>query len=67
MGVEQPGFADLVDLVKAGKAYVKISGAYRASKLGPDYRRLHPAREGADRAPIPTASSGAPTGRIRIR
>ena len=37
LGVEQPGFADLVDLVKSGKAYVKISGAYRASKLGPDY------------------------------
>src|SRR6476660_6975624 len=37
LGVEQPGFADLVDLVKAGKAYVKISGAYRASKLAPDY------------------------------
>lgn len=35
-GVEQPGFADLVDLVKSGKAYVKISGAYRASKLAPD-------------------------------
>jgi predicted TIM-barrel fold metal-dependent hydrolase len=37
LGVEQPGFSDLVDLVKAGKAYVKISGAYRASKNGPDY------------------------------
>jgi len=37
LGVEQPGFADLVDLVKAGKTYVKISGAYRASKLAPDY------------------------------
>ena len=37
LGVEQPGFADLVDLVKASKAYVKISGAYRASKLAPDY------------------------------
>ena len=37
LGVEQPGFADLVELVKSGKAYVKISGAYRASKLGPDY------------------------------
>jgi predicted TIM-barrel fold metal-dependent hydrolase len=36
-GIEQPGFADLVDLVKSGKAYVKISGAYRASKLAPDY------------------------------
>ena len=37
LGVEQPGFSDLVDLVKAGKAYVKISGAYRASTQGPDY------------------------------
>ena len=37
LGVEQPGFADLVELVKSGKAYVKISGAYRASKLGPEY------------------------------
>jgi predicted TIM-barrel fold metal-dependent hydrolase len=37
LGVDQPGFADLVELVKSGKAYVKISGAYRASQLGPDY------------------------------
>jgi predicted TIM-barrel fold metal-dependent hydrolase len=37
LGVEQPGFGDLLELVKSGKAYVKISGAYRASKLAPDY------------------------------
>src|ERR1700736_1487079 len=37
LGVDQPGFADLVELVRTGKAYVKISGAYRASKLTPDY------------------------------
>jgi predicted TIM-barrel fold metal-dependent hydrolase len=37
LGLEQPGFADLLELVKSGKAYVKISGAYRASKLGPDF------------------------------
>ena len=37
LGVEQPGFSDLVELVKSGKAYVKISGAYRSSKLGPDF------------------------------
>jgi predicted TIM-barrel fold metal-dependent hydrolase len=37
LGVSQPGFSDLVELVKSGKAYVKISGAYRASKLAPDY------------------------------
>jgi predicted TIM-barrel fold metal-dependent hydrolase len=37
LGLEQPGFADLTELVKAGKAYVKISGAYRLSKQAPDY------------------------------
>jgi len=37
LGVGQPGFADLIDLVRSGKAYVKISGAYRASTLAPDY------------------------------
>ena len=36
-GTDQPGFSDLVDLVRSGKAYVKISGAYRSSKLAPDY------------------------------
>src|SRR5471032_1993989 len=42
LGVGQPGFSDLLDLVKSGKAYVKISGAYRASKLGPDYADVAP-------------------------
>ena len=37
LGPEQPGFVDLLHLVASGKAYVKISGAYRASKLPPDY------------------------------
>lgn len=37
LGTGQPGFADLLTLVKSGKAYVKISGAYRASSHGPDY------------------------------
>jgi len=37
LGLDQPGWADLVELVKSGKAYVKISGAYRLSKQGPDY------------------------------
>jgi predicted TIM-barrel fold metal-dependent hydrolase len=41
-GVEQPGFMDLLELVKSGKAYVKISGAYRASKVGPDYPDVAP-------------------------
>jgi predicted TIM-barrel fold metal-dependent hydrolase len=42
LGVGQPGFADLLALVKSGKAYVKISGAYRASKLAPDYPDVIP-------------------------
>jgi predicted TIM-barrel fold metal-dependent hydrolase len=42
LSVEQPGFADLVELVKSGKVYVKISGAYRASALGPDYSDVVP-------------------------
>ncbi|OKO88563.1 hydrolase [Bradyrhizobium sp. NAS80.1] len=42
LGLEQPGFSDLIELVKSGKAYVKISGAYRSSKLGPDYQDMAP-------------------------
>ena len=37
LGTRQPGFPDLVELVRSGKAYVKISAAYRVSKLAPDY------------------------------
>ncbi|RQH12128.1 hydrolase [Bradyrhizobium sp. RP6] len=42
LGLEQPGFSDLMALVKSGKAYVKISGAYRSSKLAPDYQDMVP-------------------------
>jgi predicted TIM-barrel fold metal-dependent hydrolase len=42
LGVAQPGFSDMVELVKSGKAYVKISGGYRASKLAPDYQDVVP-------------------------
>ena len=55
LGAGQPGFSDLLDLVKSGKAYVKISGAYRASKLGPDY---------ADAAPLTRALIAANPERI---
>ncbi|WP_456738135.1 MULTISPECIES: amidohydrolase family protein [unclassified Bradyrhizobium] len=41
-GLAQPGFADLIALVKSGKAYVKISGAYRSSHLAPDYQDMAP-------------------------
>jgi len=42
LGIGQPGFSDLVELVKSGKAHVKISGAYRSSKLAPDYADIVP-------------------------
>jgi len=42
LGVDQPGFSALVDLVRSGKAYVKISGAYRASSRSPDFADAKP-------------------------
>ena len=42
LGEKQPGFADLVELVRSGSAYVKISGAYRASRRAPDYPDVVP-------------------------
>jgi predicted TIM-barrel fold metal-dependent hydrolase len=55
LGPEQPGFADLTELLRTGKAYVKISGAYRSSKLGPDY---------PDAAPLARALIAANADRI---
>ena len=54
-GPAQPGFADLLDLLRSGKAYAKISGAYRASTGGPDY---------ADAAPLAKALIAANPARI---
>jgi predicted TIM-barrel fold metal-dependent hydrolase len=42
LGPRQPGFAELLDLVRSGRAYVKISGAYRSSNLAPDYADVMP-------------------------
>ena len=41
-GLRQPGFDKLLQLVESGKAYVKISAAYRASSTAPDYPDLAP-------------------------
>ncbi|MDP9112621.1 MAG: amidohydrolase family protein [Acidobacteriota bacterium] len=41
-GLTQPGFPDLINLVRSGRAYVKISGAYRASTQSPDYPDVTP-------------------------
>ena len=42
LGLTQPGWNDLVDLVRSGKAYVKLSAAYRASTQPPDYPDVGP-------------------------
>ena len=55
LGVAQPGFSDLVELLRSGKAYVKISGAYRVSHQGPDF---------ADAAPLARALIAANPERI---
>src|SRR5215469_6912868 len=55
LGTSQPGFSDLLDLVRSGKAYVKVSGAYRASTQAPDY---------LDAAPLAQALIAANADRI---
>jgi predicted TIM-barrel fold metal-dependent hydrolase len=55
LGERQNGFADLVSLVRSGRAYVKISAAYRSSTRAPDY---------ADIVPLAKALIGANAGRI---
>jgi predicted TIM-barrel fold metal-dependent hydrolase len=42
LGTQQPGFDGLVNLVQAGKAYVKVSAAYRSSTQAPDYPDVAP-------------------------
>jgi predicted TIM-barrel fold metal-dependent hydrolase len=42
LGTAQPGFSDLIQLLRSSKAYVKISGAYRASSQAPDYADVAP-------------------------
>jgi len=41
-GMQQPGWPELLELVKSGKAWVKMSGAYRASTNGPAYADVIP-------------------------
>jgi predicted TIM-barrel fold metal-dependent hydrolase len=41
-GVDQPGFAALLQLVNAGHAYVKVSAAYRSSEKAPAYGDVAP-------------------------
>ena len=41
-GVDQPGFSSLVRLLKSGRAYVKISAAYRIATRPSDYSDVAP-------------------------
>ena len=41
-GPTHPEFAALLDLVKSGRLYVKISGAYRVSEQAPDFAEVTP-------------------------
>src|SRR5580700_10944428 len=41
-GVDQPGFSSLLNLLRTGKAYVKISAPYRSSIEAPDYPDVAP-------------------------
>lgn len=40
--LQQPGFDKLQQMVASGKAYVKLSGAYRVSSSAPDYPEAAP-------------------------
>jgi predicted TIM-barrel fold metal-dependent hydrolase len=42
LGVQQPGFGVVLDLVRAGRAYVKVSAPYNISTNAPDYPEVSP-------------------------
>jgi predicted TIM-barrel fold metal-dependent hydrolase len=42
LGTSQPGFDVLVKLIRSGKAYAKVSGAYRVSDRAPEYSDVTP-------------------------
>ena len=42
LGIDQAGFSDLVDLVRSGQAYVKVTGAYRMTGMPGDYSDMIP-------------------------
>ena len=42
LGPDQPGFGAVLDLVRAGRAFVKLSAPYRISRRAPDYPDVLP-------------------------
>ncbi|PNP37657.1 hypothetical protein TGAMA5MH_10425 [Trichoderma gamsii] len=66
----QPGFADVVSLVRSGALYVKISAPYRISDLAPDYADVRPlvtALVEANARQILWGSDWPHTPRMRVR
>jgi predicted TIM-barrel fold metal-dependent hydrolase len=70
-GASQPGFDALLDLVRSGRVYVKISGAYRASQQAPAFADVTPLAQALVAAnpdrivwgtdwPHPSSSAGRP-------
>jgi len=55
LGPSQPGFDDLLGLVKSGRVYVKISAPYRTSDKSPDF---------PDMGPLAQALVAANSGRV---
>lgn len=41
-GLQQSGFGEVLELVRSGRAYVKLSGAYYCSDRAPDYADVNP-------------------------
>lgn len=66
LGTDQPGFASLVRLLEAGRAYVKLSAAYRISTREPTMPTRRPSRRRSSQA-IRSVSSGEATGPIPTR
>lgn len=41
-GIDHPGFQALLDLVRGGRCWVKLSGAYRKTETGPPFHDMTP-------------------------
>jgi len=58
LGLGQRGFDVLLDLVRTGRAYVKLSAPYRSSNAAPDYADMAPFAEALIRANVRRALWG---------
>lgn len=66
----QPGFSDIVSLLKSGSLYVKISAPYRVSDHGPYYEDVRPlvtALVGANPERVLWGSDWPHTPRMKVR